>query len=283
MLLHLVRGSFGGISLGLLIGLANPAWGGMIYDKQWDPDLYGHLDQNSTDCIDQACGPTAAVNSFVFLQNEYPNIYGHELTNEDLDSLRGTANALLDQHFMDCDCGPNGSGTSIADFISGKEKYFGDVAPGTTEVHAQNFHDPANSVKPSWQYLFDQLEMGQDVEVLIGYYDDNGRHGGHYLTVTGFSFGDTNGDGLIDDDESARLFFIDPTDGAAHNGNLDMKNDFLNLLNYSKDFDTYIEATVAESPVPEPPSLLVFAVALVGVWQSRKHKFRTAHGIRRYG
>ena len=54
------------------LGFAGAAWAGAIYDKQWDPSLYGGLDQHSTLCADLACGPSAAVNSFVFLQNMYP-------------------------------------------------------------------------------------------------------------------------------------------------------------------------------------------------------------------
>lgn len=269
MLLHPIRGSLAAISFSLLLGPAAPARGGMIYDKQWDPDLYGHLDQHSTDCSDLGCGPTAAVNSFVFLQNKYPDIYGMKLTGDTYDSWMGTANELLDQHYMDCDCGPGGSGTNIADFISGKEKYLNEFAPGTTEVHAQNFHDPANPIKPTWQFLFDQLEKGQDIEVLVGFYDESGRHGGHYLTINGFSFGDTNGDGLIDDDESAGLSYIDPSDGAAHSGFLGMKDDFLDLINYTQGFDTYIEATVAESPIPEPPALFIFIAGFMGAWLIR--------------
>jgi hypothetical protein len=53
-------------------------------------DKYGTLDQNTVEaCKDAAgksfsCGPTAAVNSFVFLQNMYPHIYDQQLV-PDLD------------------------------------------------------------------------------------------------------------------------------------------------------------------------------------------------------
>src|SRR2546423_13866432 len=128
----------------------------MIDQKERGPGADGHLDQHRSNCVEQACGPTAAVNSFVFLQNKYPDIYGMELTGDTYDSWMGTANELLDQHYMDCDCGRDGSGTTIEDFISGKQKYLNDFAPGTTEVHSENFHDPANPLKPTWQFLLDQ-------------------------------------------------------------------------------------------------------------------------------
>jgi hypothetical protein len=257
----------------LVLGFAVPAFAGAIYDKQWDPGLYGGLDQHSTHCADLACGPASAVNSFVFLQNMYPEIYGNSLAGDNYETWVDTANKLLDPHYMDCDCG-NG-GTTIDNFISGKENYLNDVVPGTTIVHFQNLFDVTNPIKPTWQFLYDELVRGQDIEILVGFYDETGRNGGHYVTVSGFYFSDTSGDGEIQaDDETATLFYVDPDDGNAHNSTLGMKNGFLDLMGYSDKYDTYIEAAVAESPVPvpEPLTLSFFVAGLVGTAMLRGRK-----------
>ena len=52
----------------------------ITYDVGSDWNLYGDLNQNSIPVIGSlACGPTAALNSFVYLQNSHPGIYGHSL------------------------------------------------------------------------------------------------------------------------------------------------------------------------------------------------------------
>jgi hypothetical protein len=269
MLLDPLRGSIA--LFALLLGFAGPVSAGAIYDKQWDPGLYGGLDQHSTLCADLACGPSAAVNSFVFLQNKYPGIYGSDLAGDTYENWVDTANTLLDPKYMDCDC--NNGGTTIDNFISGKQDYLNDVAPGTTEVHFQNFFDGTSPTKPTWQFIFDELMKGQDIEILVGFYDDTGgRNGGHYVTVTGFSFNDADGNGDIDAGETATLYYVDPDDGKADFSELDMRNDFLDLMGYSDQYSTYVEAAVAESPIPEPLTLSLFAAGLAGLVVVRQRK-----------
>jgi hypothetical protein len=260
-----IRGFIASTILALTFGLADRASADVIYDKTWDPSLYGGLDQHSTLCPDLSCGPSAAVNSFVFLQNMYPGIYGDNLAGPTYENWVDTANTLLDPKYMDCDC--NNGGTTIDNFISGKENYLNDVVPGTTEVHSENYFDGANPVKPTWQFIFDQLMKGQDIEILVGFYDDTGARsgGGHYLTITGFTFDDLNGDGEIGANELATLYYVDPFDGKPDFNEVDMSNGFIDLMGYSEQYNTLVEAAVAESPIPEPLTLSLFATGLVGI------------------
>jgi len=133
----------------------------------------------------------------------------------------------------------------------------------------------ANPLKPTWQFIFDELKKGQDIEILVGFYDDTGaRNGGHYVTVTGFSFEDADGDGDIGAAELATLYYVDPDDGNANFNELNMIDDFINLMGYSDQYNTYVEAAVAESPIPEPLTLSLFAAGLVGVVMLRGRKKR---------
>jgi hypothetical protein len=65
-----------GIVLILIVSAIVPsarADGIIVVDE--NPALFGNLNQNNTQCPLTGCGVTAAVNSFVFLQNEYPTVY----------------------------------------------------------------------------------------------------------------------------------------------------------------------------------------------------------------
>lgn len=137
---------------------------------------------------------------------------------------------------------------------------------------------------------------GEDVELLIGFYytrDSDGanlgRRGGHYLTLTGVSWTDADMNGMIDDGE-ATMNFIDPDTGAppANPAALRNQGGFLRT-----DYDvglmtncgtqaspvpctltnTFIEAAVSESPVPEPGTWLLLATGLLGLlgYGWRKH------------
>ena len=68
-------------------------------EKDWT--LYGTLDQHNVDPVfgDVSCGPTSAVNSFVYLQNKYPDIYGESLvedSNNDGEYSQGGDQAATD-------------------------------------------------------------------------------------------------------------------------------------------------------------------------------------------
>jgi hypothetical protein len=71
---HLMVASLATVLAVSAVMLPAPACGTII-DVRLDPDKFGKLDQGKTACPDANCGPTAAVNSFVYLQNTFPNVY----------------------------------------------------------------------------------------------------------------------------------------------------------------------------------------------------------------
>ncbi len=107
----------------------------IVYDE--DPSLFGDLDQHNTDCKRNGCGPTAAVNSFVFLQNQYPLIYGDMLVPSATSTPTQTEQADVANDlgsYMKTCCA---RGTYWGNFITGKQAYIDDVAPDTTVSSAQ--------------------------------------------------------------------------------------------------------------------------------------------------
>ena len=154
-------------------------------------------------------------------------------------------------------CSGNAGGTAIADFISGKQSYFDTNAPNTTMIETMMIFGP-NGMWPTFQWFFDQLSAGQDVEILVGYYDDMGvRKGGHYLTVNGVAFGIPFGLGM------GTMGVIDPAGGVNKTLNLStttVGGAALYSSTYANGFNTFIEAGVAESPIPEPSTMYLLLV-----------------------
>ena len=93
---------------------------------QLSPDSFGHLVQSDVpNCGAVACGPTAAVNSFVFLENQYPSIYDHLLVPDtngnrmvDYSEMVSTASILSGPQYMNTTFP---SGTFSDRFSSGQQ------------------------------------------------------------------------------------------------------------------------------------------------------------------
>lgn len=228
-----------------------------------NPNQFGHLDQNDPRLagvcgaggVSYACGPVAAVNSFVFLQNTRNDIYDNFLINPD---TVGTATTLAGANFMSC--AACAGGTSTAKFISGKMKYIENRIPGKTLY--------ADVQNPGFPFLLNELQRHEDVELIVGFYDaNNTRVGGHIVTLYQVS-----GGGGMDPNT---LSFVDP-DGPTTAGGLALNMDNLGYVvngngiiqigNYGPAGTTArVDWAVAESPIPEPVGLLLLgALAIFG-------------------
>src|SRR3954466_14353887 len=81
-------------------------------------NLYGHLDQNTTNfCLNDAgasfgCGPVATVNSFLMLDNQYGSHLITNLNDTENNELAAVAAILAGPNYMGCQA-CNG-GTSVA-------------------------------------------------------------------------------------------------------------------------------------------------------------------------
>jgi hypothetical protein len=263
--------------------LAAPASASTLYHHDLDPNhtLFGNLKQTDVPGCGNglfACGPTAAVNSFAFLQNKFPDIYDHKLIPDsnmnnmiDYDELKETALALGGMDYMMCaECD---GGTKIGNFINGKRKWINERAPGTTIFKDDDL--------PQWQFLWRELWDMEDVELLLGFYKaDGSRLGGHYVTLTKFWWEDTNMNDIIDE-TNAMIGFVDPADGTMKMQSLfnppsrqDLFTDYgvgLSIDNMQI-ASTRIDWAVSESPVPEPAAfvLVVMALGCVGIKRSRR-------------
>ena len=244
-----------GLGLILTLCLASQAF---AFNIQLSPDRFGHLIQSDVpNCGAVACGPTAAVNSFVFLENQYPSIYDHLLVPDtngnrivDYAEMVSTASILSGPQYMNTTFP---SGTFSDRFISGQQGWIETQAPGRTIY---------NQFNPNVPLLAAELTDHEDVELLIGFYNSQGsRTGGHYITVTGLSWTDANHNNIVDLSDAATIAFIDPGNGSNTVSSLFQASpDALFQMGYGG--GAKIEIGFSVSPIPEPSTWLLFVSGL---------------------
>lgn len=233
-----------------------------------DPDKFGKLDQKTTTCGAVNCGPTAAVNSFIYLQNAFPNVYTTPLVPPG--KAVDVANTLNSDFMKTCPAGGDcAGGTGIEDFVLGKMAYIEKQDKGMTLYHTQmrdawspithpgapkpDFVD--DNTRPTIDFLASELKAGEDIEIAI----KAATGPGHYLTLTGLAFNTATGTGTIT--------FVDPNGGKVGTANITREagENVSIVTDYTiNDLPTRIVGAVAESPVPEPSTVLLVGTAVVG-------------------
>ena len=287
------------LTIGLVLGLGGAQ--AAVYDIQKPLNLYGNLNQNNIlvppGLGASACGPTAVTNSYVYLEQQYPNIYGRSLVPDtiinglyDNAELVAVATTLASPAYMNTQIVPANvnSGTFDDMLIYGKYQYIEDNAPGTTVYAAQMLNTwttpaapggrPLDQIPPiakpdwvqentipTWQFLYNELVACEDVEILI--IDDDW---GHYLTLTSFSWNDINNDGIIQAGEGATIDYIDPAIGAVGVSPISQAGlGTVIFVNYPAVTNAQLVMAVAESPVPEPAGLGLIGIAVLAFRRRR--------------
>jgi len=230
------------------------------------------------------CAPTATVNSFKFLENMYPNVYDNKLTKGDIIKTRNDLVGLMGT------C-PD-TGTQPQNWWQGKIQWIEDNAPGRTsyggmvmpsiDVSTWNKKDLLSNTFPAFNWLFQQLKDGEDVE--LGIY---GSFGGHALTLTSLKFvdsmdGSSFQNGIWDPSvELAQIDYLDPNNPTQLfwsdlSLNPDGSLGFLwNNGGANPPKNAYIGLAFKESPIPEPSSILgLLALGTLGAASTLKRKLK---------
>lgn len=182
------------------------------------------------------------------------------------------------------------------DFYFGKEKFIESHSPGHTTYQAMQdpaleqlasdgaFHGPfyppgVEGQAPTPQFLSQSLKSNQDIEILATRDDGRELTLGHYVTVVGLQWVDTNMDGMIDASEGAQLTIIDPsqpvTDQVQTRPLFQDSDGLLYIINPTTQKRTDIRLAVDESPItdsvgaPEPSTLILVATGFVGLTGAR--------------
>ena len=232
---------------------------------QKELSLYGDLNQHEIlGWGNVACGPTAAVNSFVYLQNKYPGVYDDKLVPAGAGAMLGVAQTLGGPGYMNTIANDT---TYHDDFIWGKMTYIEQKVPGVTVYEAQdqwswtNHAQPAwvQSGLPKWEFIYNELVACEDVEILISW-----SEGAHYVTLSSFHWNDVDNDLTIEEGEKAWIDFIDPWTGAYGTASI-WQDAYGGSIETDYEAGSYISMAVSESPIPEPLTLLAVGSALAGL------------------
>ncbi len=258
------------VAVVLATAAAHPA-NGTIVTATLDSTKFGHLDQGATSCPTSGCGATSAVNSFVYLQNAFPDVYttplvpkaGATLTQDDMVKV---ANDLAQR----MGTGPNG--TSIENFILGKMDYIESKDKGRTTYAAQlTLAWDSTTAKPGFvtdktaptlSFIARELKDGEDVEAFLA-----GPSGRHFITLTGISYDDQTNMGT--------LSFIDPLGGKDTTGSITgLDGAGLIHVKYTIDgeLQEFVIGNVVAESVPELSALglVVAGSAALAAWRQRR-------------
>ena len=231
---------------------------------------------------EMSCVPTATMNSFIFLQNSYPAVFGNDANGFPV--LRGgqgsweNAAALLGGASYMKTAANNG--TTIANWIGGKVSYLNKYSPVSIIFDGMDSLSAAanrplwdTDANPTVNFLLQELQANEDVE--LGIYPDKSEVIGHALTLTGLTWIDADNSLTFDLGDTLTLNIMDP---ANPNGNTPLllkpgNNPGDPMIISGGPYNNYVlEVALAES-VPEPAtaSLLVLGVgALLGGLRLRR-------------
>jgi len=236
-----------------------------------DSSQFGSLDQHKLSVcktpggVSEACGPAAAVNSFVFLEHKYPKVYDDSLV--DLSGLGGpdfgevlTGNDLGSDTFMGCGCG----GTTWDDFYRGKKAYIDLMDPGSTTYGQQQDPGAANLARA--------LNVGADVEIYLQFGSK-----AHFVTLTSITYDTVLQDGTIS--------YIDPLDGKSHTAGIFGNGASPGLgVNYTSPDGSFsdtgaisfgaLEIPTSSTPEPATWALLMIGFGVTGAAARRARRVR---------
>jgi hypothetical protein len=217
------------------------------------------------------CVPTATMNSFTWLQNAYPGVYGLDGTGAPVlqggtGSWLAAAQLLASAQYMNTSAL---NGTSEDNWAIGKANYLNQFAPGKTTFVGMDANADQN--RPNWDqkadptiaFLLGQLRAGEDVEIAIFPSTDIG----HVLTLTGMTWVDAQS-GVFTIGDPLTLDTIDPANPNQdttlvidpESENNPAGGNPMGIM--GANYDNYIlTGALAESPVPEPATI---TLALLG-------------------
>jgi hypothetical protein len=220
-----------------------------------------------------ACGAVSSINSFTYLQRQYPDVYDNLLL-PNYDALTNTADEdAQDFGFDGWQVGMNPPRLGYYDpmrphnddftdsFLQTKKDWINDRAPGTTVFNSWFDGSTDNNRKPTIQDLATEIAHGEDVEFFV-----RGDNFYHVMTLTGV---------MCDMAMNCSIKYQDPNDPAQDAPNQTMAKIYMAAITDMNGMLTFtgvpgsqfagmvtITAAFAESPIPEPATIVLLSIVL---------------------
>ncbi len=227
---------------------------------------FTNFGQQPNFCINNqgVCFAAEAINSFIYLENQYPNIYGTKLT-PGVKSAKPPKTDRPDTTAFANMVGPVFANTAgYNSFLAGKMAWFAKNAPGTTRITSEYVGSASNNSLPTFKFLSGEIQSNEDVELFI-----TGGGIGHAIDLVSISCGPPyNVCGMQYQDPNVSTKLQPFTQLTAGPGGALL---FYGLPYYASTPFT-IQAAFSESPIPEPGTLLMFGsgiISLAGVLRRR--------------
>lgn len=255
------------------------------YDFHLGTQYFGRLKQTDLPNIgNYACGPSSAVNSMVYLQNRYGSLYGSTLVpaqSSDLnndgqvtsyDNLMSAAQILASSAYANT----GSMGTAPGFMASGLQNYIEGRAPGRSAYALQCYYAWDSSLNPqppygdvtipTWNFMYDHLRQGAAVELMFTWVTN-----GHYVSLAGMHWADTNANGRIDSGEST-LELVDPWTATILTPNLyqDPATGELHVDTLIGHSNPLLGAILVTTPVPEPAATSLLLLAATATLRRRR-------------
>jgi hypothetical protein len=223
------------------------------------------------------CAAISAINSFVFLEKQYPKVYDNKLLpnydatkNNDPTDARNFAtkgwqtdkNPARKGYYTRGDSAKNQDPVWNSDFLATKKDWFNDFAPGTTMFASMWFKDGGY---PTLAFLSTEIKNKEDVEFFVKDKTTSGNTIYHALTLTGISCTGKNF-------TNCSITYQDPNKPTVNQSTMVSLTGPGGSISFTSlpgsginKTNLYIDAAFAESPIPEPSFLFLVGLALVGL------------------
>ncbi len=231
-----------------------------------------------------ACGAVSTINSFTYLEKQFPAIYDNKLTpnydantNTDMmdaqkfgfDGWQVGTNPVRQGYY-------NRPGGAESDFLQTKKDWINDYAPNTTVFDSWWVGSPDHNRKPTIADLAGEIHDKEDVEFFV-----QGDNFYHVLLLTGV---------MCDMQMNCSIKYQDPNDPAQASPNEKMAKIYMAQITDMNSMLTFtgvpgsgyagmvtITAAFAESPnpslIPEPTTIVLMLAASCGMLAVGRKRF----------
>jgi len=136
-------------------------------DPTEDFDNFGKQPNFCLVGVGGVCFAASAINSFIFLENQYPAVYGNKLTPNVVGAKPNQTDPKDATNFATM-TGPVTANTAgYNKFLAAKNAWINKFAPGTTSIISEYVGSASNNSVPTFDFLAGEIQKKEDVEMFV--------------------------------------------------------------------------------------------------------------------